>query len=64
VGDVVVSTDLSKSFILKTAGPSTLANWQERLSPISAVTSVNGQTGAVSLKASGLGALVASSNLS
>jgi hypothetical protein len=64
VGDVAVRTDLNKSFILKTAGASTLGNWQELLTPSDAVTSVNGQTGAVSLTASGLGALAASANLS
>jgi len=64
VGDVAVRTDLNKSFILKTAGASTLSNWQELLTPTDAVLSVNGQTGAVSLTASGLGALVAANNLS
>jgi len=64
VGDVAVRTDLNKSFILKTAGASTLANWQELLTPTDAVLSVNGQTGAVSLTASGLGALAAANNLS
>jgi hypothetical protein len=64
VGDVAVRTDLNKSFILKTAGASTLANWQELLTPTDAVLSVNGQTGAVSLTAAGLGALVAANNLS
>ena len=64
VGDVAVRTDLSKTFILKTAGASTLANWQELLTPSDAVTSVNGQTGAVSLTASGLGALAVAANLS
>jgi parallel beta-helix repeat protein len=64
VGDVAVRTDLSKSFILKTAGASTLANWQELLTPTDAVLSVNGQTGTVSLTASGLGALAAANNLS
>jgi hypothetical protein len=63
VGDVAVRTDLNKSFILKTAGASTLGNWQELLTPTDAVLSVNGQTGAVSLTASGLGALVAANNL-
>ena len=63
VGDVAVRTDLNKSFILKTAGASTLGNWQELLTPTDAVSSVNGQTGAVSLTASGLGALAASANL-
>jgi hypothetical protein len=64
VGDVAVRTDLNKSFILKTAGASTLGNWQELLTPTDAVSSVNGQTGAVSLTASGLGALAAANNLS
>jgi hypothetical protein len=64
VGDVAVRTDLNKSFILKTAGASTLGNWQELLTPTDAVLSVNGQTGAVSLTASGLGALAAANNLS
>jgi len=64
VGDVAVRTDLNKSFILKTAGASTLSNWQELLTPTDAVLSVNGQTGPVSLTASGLGALAVSANLS
>lgn len=33
VGDVAVRTDINKSFILKTSGPATLANWQELLTP-------------------------------
>lgn len=49
VGDVAVRTDLNKSFILKTAGASTLANWQELLTPTDAVQSVDGQTGTVNL---------------
>jgi len=49
VGDIAVRTDLNKSFILKTAGASTLANWQELLTPTDAVLSVDGNTGAVSL---------------
>jgi len=54
-GDVAVRTDLNKSYILKTAGYSTLANWQELLSPTDAVTSVNGSTGAVTISLAGLG---------
>lgn len=57
VGDVAVRTDLNKSFILKTDGASTLANWQELLSPTGDITSVNGQTGVVVLTASDVGAL-------
>jgi hypothetical protein len=64
VGDVAVRTDLNKSVILKTAGASTLSNWQELLTPTDAVLSVNGQTGAVNLTAAGLGALAAANNLS
>lgn len=46
-GDVAVRTDLSKSFILTAAPASTLANWQELLTPASPVTSVFGRTGSV-----------------
>ena len=49
VGDLAVRTDLNKTFILQTAGASTLSNWQELLSPTSAVTSVNSMTGAVTV---------------
>lgn len=45
VGDVCVRTDLSKNYILKTAGASTLANWQELLTPATGVTSVRVQAG-------------------
>lgn len=50
-GDIAVRTDLSKSFILRVAGASTLANWQELLTPTDTVTSVNGATGAVTIAA-------------
>lgn len=46
-GDVAVRTDLNKSFILTAEPASTLANWQELLTPASPVTSVFGRTGAV-----------------
>ena len=46
-GDVAVRTDLSKSFILTAAPASTLANWQELLTPASPVTSVFGRVGSV-----------------
>lgn len=49
IGDVAVRTDLNKSFILRVAGASTLANWQELLTPTDAVQSVDGQTGAVTI---------------
>lgn len=47
VGDVAIRTDLKKNYILKTDGATTLANWQELLSPDDKVQSVNGQIGAV-----------------
>jgi hypothetical protein len=48
-GDVAVRTDVNKSFILTATPASTLANWQELLTPTDAVLSVDGNTGAVSL---------------
>jgi hypothetical protein len=55
-GDVAVRTDLNKSFILTADPYSTLANWQELLTPTDTVLSVNGFTGAVTLGASDVGA--------
>lgn len=52
VGDVAVRTDLNKSYILRVAPATTLANWQELLSPPNAVLSVNSKTGAVVLTTS------------
>ena len=46
-GDVAVRTDLNKSFILKINDPTVLANWQELLTPTSAVTTVFGRNGGV-----------------
>jgi len=48
-GDVVVRTDLNKSYILAGTDPSILANWQELLTPTDTILSVNGQTGTVVL---------------
>lgn len=62
VGDIAVRTDLNKSFILRVLGASTLANWQELLTPTDTVTSINGQTGAVSLTAASVGAAPTSHN--
>ena len=47
-GDIAVRTDVSKTFILASEPASTLGNWQELLTS-DAVTSVDGQTGNVSL---------------
>jgi len=46
-GDVAVRTDLNKSFILKGASASTLADWQELLTPTDNVHSVFGRQGTV-----------------
>jgi hypothetical protein len=62
VGDVAIRTDLNKSYVLATADPSVLGHWQELLAP-GQVLSVNGQTGAVSLSASDVGAQAADSDL-
>ena len=51
-GDVAVRTDVNKTFILKVAPATTLANWIELETPTDAVTSVNGLTGAVTLTTS------------
>jgi len=49
VGDIAVRTDTNQSYILKTAGASTLANWQVLLTPPDTVTSVASKTGNVTL---------------
>lgn len=49
VGDVAIRTDLKKSFILQTFPASVLANWQELRTPTDTVTSVNGETGDITL---------------
>ena len=49
VGDIAIRTDLNKSYILKATPASTFTNWQELLTPTDSVTSVNGQTGVVTL---------------
>jgi hypothetical protein len=49
IGDVAVRTDVNKSFILTATPATTLANWQELLTPTDAVLSVDGSTGAISL---------------
>lgn len=54
-GDLAVRTDLNKTYVLKTAGASTLTNWQELLTPTDSVTSVAGKTGVVTLTASDVG---------
>jgi hypothetical protein len=55
VGDVAVRTDVNKTFILTASPSSTLANWQELLTPTDSVLSVDGLTGAVDLSGVYLG---------
>ncbi|ASA21946.1 hypothetical protein [Paenibacillus donghaensis] len=55
VGDIAIRTDLNKTYILRVAGASTLANWQEILAPTGTVSSVAGRTGAVTLTATDVG---------
>ena len=54
-GDVAIRSDISKSFILRQLPSSVLDNWNELLTPTSAVTSVNGQVGVVTLSKSDVG---------
>lgn len=51
-GDVVVRTDLNKSFIKNNGISGTMADWQELLTPTNLVLSVNGKTGAITLTTS------------
>jgi hypothetical protein len=46
-GDIAVRTDLNKSFILKGSNAVSLSDWQELLTPTSAVTTVFGRNGAI-----------------
>jgi len=48
-GDVCVRTDENKSYIALNATNGSMSDWQELLTPTDSVTSVNGQTGVVSL---------------
>lgn len=57
IGDLALRTDVSKTFILVANDPSVLSNWRELLTPPDAVSSVNGQTGVVSLNAASVGAV-------
>lgn len=53
-GDICVRSDVNKSYILKQAPYSTLANWVELKTPTDVVLSVNGQTGAITLTTSNI----------
>lgn len=49
IGDIAIRSDLNKSFILRATPGTTLGNWNELLTPIDSVLSVDGATGAVDL---------------
>ena len=51
-GDICIRTDVKKTYILAENGYNVLANWKLLETPTDAVTSVNGQTGAVNLTTS------------
>jgi hypothetical protein len=55
VGDVAIRSDLQQTFILQAEPASTLGNWVVLQTPADAVSSVNGQTGVVSLTKSDVG---------
>ena len=48
-GDIAVRTDLSKSFINTTNNNTAMSDWQELMTPLNTILSVNGQTGTVVL---------------
>ena len=54
-GDMAIRTDTGRTYVLAAEPASTLANWKEVLAA-GQVTSVNGQTGVVSLTATDVGA--------
>lgn len=53
-GDVAIRTDNGKTYILASSDPTSLASWKE-ITAGGAVTSVNGQTGTVSLSTTDVG---------
>lgn len=55
-GDVAIRTDVNKSYILRAEPATSLANWQEILSPTAPVQSINGKTGVVTMAARDVGA--------
>ncbi|WP_130012130.1 hypothetical protein [Serinicoccus sediminis] len=55
-GDIAVRTDGAGTFILSGANPAQIGSWTLLSSPTDAVTSVNGQTGAITLSAANVGA--------
>lgn len=56
INDWVIRSDQDKVYVLTAADPSQLSSWTELAYPPTGVTSVNGQTGAVTLAAADVGA--------
>lgn len=61
-GDMAIRTDISRTFVLSSDSPSTLADWIE-ITAEGEVISVNGQTGVVSLDAADVSAAPTTRNL-
>lgn len=53
-GDIAIRNDVNKSYILKGTNPAQLDNWVVLKTPDQKVTSVNGQTGAVTIPTPGV----------
>ena len=53
-GDVAIRTDLSRSYINHTGDNTSMADWQELMTPIDTILSVNGQVGTVVLTTSNI----------
>ena len=58
-GDIAIRTDINKTYILSSDSPTTLVDWKELVSG-GQVSSVNGQTGTVTLNATNVGAAATS----
>lgn len=54
-GDIAIRTDIGKTFVHNGGTAKTTADWSEMLSPSGGVTSVNGQTGVVTLAKNDVG---------
>lgn len=54
-GDMAIRTDIGKTFVHNGGTAGTTADWSEMLSPSGGVTSVNGQTGVVTLAKNDIG---------
>lgn len=61
-GDWAIRTDLGTTWVITGNDPTSLASWTALSYPTAPVTSVNGQTGAVTLAAADVGAAAASHN--